>query len=102
MIHTSTHRKSRYGTSAKQERTLGLLHLFRGANFVTVGSFRDFGGPASDSRMKILKICYASRRPSLREEVQRFLVAVNGLMGWAYSDLIDEVVKQLVSVWKAV
>ena len=51
--------------------------------------------------MNILKICYASRRPSLREEVRNFLVAVDGVMAWACSDLLKEVVRQLALVWKA-
>ncbi|KAL9629293.1 MAG: hypothetical protein Q9204_005353, partial [Flavoplaca sp. TL-2023a] len=52
--------------------------------------------------MNILKICHASRRPSLREEVRNFLVAVDGVMAWACSDFLKEVVKQLALVWKAV
>lgn len=52
--------------------------------------------------MNILKICHASRRPSLREEVRNFFIAVHGVMEWARSDFLDEIVKQLVLVWKAV
>ncbi len=52
--------------------------------------------------MNILKICYASRRPSLREEVRNFLVAVDGVMAWACSDFLKEAVRQLALVWKAV
>lgn len=53
-------------------------------------------------QMNILKICHASRRPSLREDVRDFLIAVDGVMKWACSDFLDEVVRQLVLVWKAV
>ncbi|KAL8896487.1 MAG: hypothetical protein Q9207_007682 [Kuettlingeria erythrocarpa] len=52
--------------------------------------------------MNILKICHASRRPSLREDVRNFLFAVDGIMKWACSDFLDQVVRQLVLVWRAV
>ena len=51
-------------------------------------------------QMNILKICHASRLPSLQEGVQEFFEAVDGVISWAASDLLDEVAEQLVLVSK--
>ena len=46
--------------------------------------------------MNILKICHPSRLQSLRKDVGSFLEAVNGVMDWAASALLDDIVGQLV------
>ena len=50
--------------------------------------------------MNILKICHASSLPSLRDGVLDFFEAVDGVMRWATSELLDEIADQLVLVWK--
>ena len=47
--------------------------------------------------MKLLKICHASLPGTVRE----FFMAVDGVMSWATSDLLDDIAKQLVLVWSA-
>ena len=51
-------------------------------------------------KMNILKICHASSFPPLRERVQEFFEAVDGVMSWATSDFLDEIADQLVLVRK--
>lgn len=51
--------------------------------------------------MNIIKACHASQFPSLRDGVRDFFEAVDGVMSWATSELLDEVAEQLVLVWKA-
>lgn len=50
--------------------------------------------------MNILKICHPSRRQSLRKDVESFFEAVNGVMDWAVSALLDDIVGQLVVLGK--
>lgn len=50
--------------------------------------------------MNIIKVCHASSFEALREGVQEFFVAVDGIMDWATSDLLSEIADQLVLVWK--
>ena len=45
----------------------------------------------------LLRICHASLPGTVRE----FFMAVEGWMKWASSELLDDIVKQLVLVWKA-
>ena len=47
--------------------------------------------------MHFLKSCHATGPESVRE----FFMAVAGIMRWANSDLLEDVAKQLVLVWKA-
>ena len=47
--------------------------------------------------MNLLKICHAS----CPETVKEFLIAVESIMTWARSELLDHVAKQLSLVWKA-
>ena len=51
--------------------------------------------------MNILKICHASGLPPLRDGVREFFEAVDGVMSWATSELLDDIAEQLVLVWKA-
>lgn len=47
--------------------------------------------------MKLLKICHAS----LPGTVTEFFMAVDGVMSWASSDLLDDIAKQLALLWRA-
>ena len=51
-------------------------------------------------KMNILKICHASSFPPLREGVQDFFEAVDGVMSWATSDFLDEIAAHLDLVRK--
>ena len=51
--------------------------------------------------MNNLKICHASGVPSFRDGVRGFFEAVDGVMSWATSELLDDMAEQLVLVWKA-
>ena len=51
--------------------------------------------------MNALKICQISPNPFLRKEVLEFFKAVSGVMKWATSELVDEIVKQLILVRKS-
>ena len=46
-------------------------------------------------KTNILKICHASSFPPLREGVQEFFKAVDGVMSWASSDFLDEIAAHL-------
>ena len=47
--------------------------------------------------MKFLKICHAT----LSGTVMEFFMAVEGVMSWATSDLLDDIAKQLALLWRA-
>ena len=51
--------------------------------------------------MNIIKACHASQFPSLRDGVRDFFEAVDGVMRWATSELLDDITEQLALVWKA-
>ena len=50
--------------------------------------------------MNIIKACHASQFPSLRDGVRDFFEAVDGVMSWATSELLDDIAEHLVLVWK--
>ena len=51
--------------------------------------------------MNIIRICHASTQPFLQEGVKDFFKALRGVMKWATSDYLDELVDQLDLIWKA-
>ena len=51
--------------------------------------------------MNALRICQISPHKFLRQGVFDFFKAVVGVMRWATSELVDEIVEQLVLLWKS-
>ncbi|KAL8932234.1 MAG: hypothetical protein Q9211_006438 [Gyalolechia sp. 1 TL-2023] len=51
--------------------------------------------------MNIVRRCHASSQPFLQEGVKDFFKAVSGVMRWAVSDFLDDIVEQLNLMWKA-
>ena len=52
-------------------------------------------------KMNIIRACHASQFPFLQGGVRDFFEAVDGVISWATSELLDKIADQLVLVWKA-
>ena len=57
-------------------------------------------GDVREYKINILKICHACSFPPLREGVQEFFEAVDGVMSWATSDFLDGIADHLDLVRK--